>query len=149
VSDFDDQIIGEFRANAGVVGGHFEGKHLLLLHTVGRRTGQPRLNPLVYATYDTSFVVSGSNGGADREPVWVANVEAMSEVTIEVGDRTLIAKVSVLRDGAERDRIYARLVDYWPDFREYETNTSRKFPVVRLEPARQLGGDKGACHGPP
>jgi deazaflavin-dependent oxidoreductase (nitroreductase family) len=134
VSDFNGQVIEEFRANAGVVGGHFEGKHLLLLHTVGRRTGLQRVNPLVYATYGAGFVVSGSNGGADREPAWVTNVEAMSEVTIEVGDRTLIAKVSVLRDGAERDRSYARLVDYWPDFREYEANTTRKFPVVRLEP---------------
>jgi deazaflavin-dependent oxidoreductase (nitroreductase family) len=134
MSDFNSQIIDEFRTAKGVVGGHFEGKHLLLLHTVGRRSGQPRINPLVYATDGDAFLVAGSAGGAEKEPVWVANVEAMPEVTVEVGERTLTAKVTVLRDGEERERTYAKLVEYWPDFRQYETNTDRAFPVIRLEP---------------
>jgi deazaflavin-dependent oxidoreductase (nitroreductase family) len=135
MSDFNQQVIDEFRTNGGIVGGHFEGKDLLLLHTVGRRTGLPRVNPLVYANDGTGFVVAASNGGAHGQPQWVANVEAMSQVTIEVGERTLTARVSVLREGTERDRAYAKLVDYWPDFLEYETKTARKFPVIRLEPS--------------
>ena len=101
MSSFNEQIITEFRANAGVVGGHFEGKHLLLLHTIGRRTGQERVIPLVYTTVGDSYVVAGSQGGAE---------------------------------GAERERLYAALVEYWPDFRVYETRTARQFPVIRLDP---------------
>ena len=134
MSDFNAEVIDEFRNNGGLVGGHFEGKHLLILHTVGRRTGNLRLKPLIYATDGTSFLVSGSYGGAEKDPVWVANVEAMPTVTIELADRTLTAKVSVLREGPERDSGYAKLVAYWPDFLKYETNTTRRFPVIRLDP---------------
>ena len=134
MSSFNDQTMAEFRANAGVVGGHFEGKHLLLLHTIGRRTGQERVTPLVYTTVNGSYVVAGSNGGAEKEPLWVANVEVMPEVTIEVGEVTMTAKPSVLRGGAERERLYAALVTYWPDFVSYEASTSRHFPVIRLDP---------------
>ena len=135
MSSFNDQIIAEFRANAGVVGGHFEGKHLLLLHTIGRRTGQERVIPLVYTTVGDSYVVAGSQGGAEKDPLWVANVEIMPEVTIELGTGTLTAKPTVVREGAERKRLYAALVEYWPDFRVYETRTARHFPVIRLDPA--------------
>jgi deazaflavin-dependent oxidoreductase (nitroreductase family) len=134
MSDFNQQVIDEFRANSGVVGGHFEGKHLLLLHTVGRRSGQPRINPLVYANDGASYLVAGSMGGAPKDPEWVANVEAMPEVQVEFGDRTVTAKVSVLREGTERARTYALLVDYWPDFLEYETKTDRTFPIIKLDP---------------
>jgi deazaflavin-dependent oxidoreductase (nitroreductase family) len=134
MSDFNDQTIATFRANGGVVGGHFEGKHLLLLHTTGRRSGTRRVNPLVYTTDGSSLLVAGSAGGAEKEPGWVVNVEAVPEVTIEVDGRTLTAKAAVLRDGPERDRLYARLTEYWPDFLQYETRTTRRFPVIRLDP---------------
>jgi deazaflavin-dependent oxidoreductase (nitroreductase family) len=100
---------------------------LLLLHTIGRRTGQERIIPLVYTTVNGSYVVAGSNGGAEKEPLWVANVEVKPEVTIEVGEVTMTAKPSVLREGAEREQLYAALVAYWPDFVSYEASTSRHF----------------------
>jgi deazaflavin-dependent oxidoreductase (nitroreductase family) len=134
MNDFNTPIVEEFRANKGVVGGHFEGKELLILHTIGRRTGQERLNPLVFTTDGDSMLVAGSFGGAEQEPAWVRNVEAMSEITVEVGERTITAKPSVLREGPERDRLYAKLVAYWPDFTQYETKTTRAFPVIRLDP---------------
>jgi deazaflavin-dependent oxidoreductase (nitroreductase family) len=84
----NDQIIETFRANAGVVGGHFEGKRLVLLHHVGRRSGQERVTPLVAASDGDSYLVAGSLGGGPEDPLWVANIEAGSgETTIEVGDR--------------------------------------------------------------
>ena len=129
-----DYIIAEFRANAGLVGGHFEGKHFLLLHTIGRRTGQERVIPLVYTTTGKSYIVAGSNGGAETEPEWVANVEAMPEITIETGEGRLTAKPSVLREGAEREWLYDLLVEYWPDLVKHEASTSRQFAVVRLDP---------------
>jgi deazaflavin-dependent oxidoreductase (nitroreductase family) len=134
MNDFNASTIEEFRANKGVVGGHFEGKQLLILHVIGRKTGQERLNPLIYRTDGDSLIVVGSAGGAEQEPVWVRNVEEMSEITVEVGERTITAKPSVLRDGPERDRLYATMVAYWPDFTQYETKTSRSFPVIRLDP---------------
>jgi deazaflavin-dependent oxidoreductase (nitroreductase family) len=134
VSDSDTQVIADYRANAGVLGGHFEGKHLLILHTIGRRTGQERLKPLLYLDDGDTFVVAGSNGGTEHEPLWVRNVEAMPEITVEFGDRTITAKPTVLRDGDERARLYARLVEYWPDFLQYETKTDRPFPLIRLDP---------------
>jgi hypothetical protein len=69
----------------------------------------------------------------------------MSQVTIEVGERTLTARVSVLREGTERDRAYAKLVDYWPDFLEYETKTARRFPVIRLQPSDAQEGRADAA----
>ena len=82
-----------------MVGGHFEGKHLLLLHTIGRRTGQERVIPLGYTTVGDSYVVAGSQGGAEKGPLWVANVEAMPEITIELGTGTLTAKPAVVPEG--------------------------------------------------
>jgi deazaflavin-dependent oxidoreductase (nitroreductase family) len=134
MSGFNDQIVAEFRANGGVVGGHFEGKHLLLLHTVGRRTGRALVNPLVYVDDGDSFVVCGSNGGAQKEPLWVSNVSAMPEVTIEVGQRSLRAKPTVVAEQPEWDRLYAMFGAYWPDVYKYEENTDRKFRMVRLDP---------------
>ncbi|MFI5754259.1 nitroreductase/quinone reductase family protein [Streptomyces sp. NPDC051569] len=131
----NDQIIDEFRTHGGVVGGPFEGKHLLLLHTVGRRTGAERINPLVYATDSGSLVVCGSNGGAEKDPQWVSNVDAMSEVTIEIGERTLRATPTVV-SAPEED--WKRLHDvwgaYWPPLSSYETKTDRRFPLILLDP---------------
>jgi deazaflavin-dependent oxidoreductase (nitroreductase family) len=92
------------------------------------------LHPLPYLAHEDSYLLVGSAGGAPEEPAWVGNLAAMQEVTIEVGGRTLTATPAVLREGPERDRLYAALVDYWPDLREYETHTTRTFPVVRLDP---------------
>ncbi len=134
MNDFNEQTVTEFRANHGIVGGHFEGKRLVILHIIGRKSGTERLYPLVYTTDGDAMLVAGSLGGAPQDPQWVANIEVMPEVTVEVGDQTLTARPTVLRDGAERDRLYAKLVEYWPDFKEYEKNTDRTFPVIRLDP---------------
>ena len=134
----NDQVITEFRANAGDVqeasGGRFKNVELLLLHDVGRKSGREFLHPLLYLAYEDSYLLLGAGGGAPDEPAWVGNLAAMQEVTIEVGGRTLTAKPTVLREGPERDRLYADFVDYWPEVREYETHATRTFPVVRLDP---------------
>jgi deazaflavin-dependent oxidoreductase (nitroreductase family) len=139
MSELNDQVIAEFRNSSGVVrdamGGHFKDVRLLLLHHVGRRSGDEYVTPLLHATSGRSFLVAGSNGGSQREPAWVANVEADPEVIVEVGERTLPATATVLRDGPERDALYQVLVGIWPDMLQYETSTSRKFPVLRLDPS--------------
>ena len=132
----NDQVIETFRANAGVVGGHFEGKRLVLLHHVGRRSGQERVTPLVAASDGDSYLVAGSLGGGPEDPLWVANVEAGSgETTIEVGDRTHRAKTTVVRPTSpDWERLYGIWREYWPDAAQYETRTTRRFPVIRLQP---------------
>jgi deazaflavin-dependent oxidoreductase (nitroreductase family) len=136
MAGMNDQIIETFRSNAGVVGGHFEGKRLVLLHHVGRRTGEERVNPLVAASDGDSYLVCGSLGGADVDPQWVANIESgPGETAVEVGDRTLRAKTTVVRPTSpEWERLYGIWKTYWPDAAQYETRTSRKFPIVRLDP---------------
>ena len=139
MTELNDQVIAEFRANAGVVvdamGGHFKSIHLLLLHHAGRRSGRRYVTPLLHVEDGDRYILIGSNGGADKEPTWVTNVAAMAEVLIEVGDQTLTAKPTVVRNGPEWDRLHAAVVAYWPDILEYQTHTLRTFPLIVLDPA--------------
>jgi deazaflavin-dependent oxidoreductase (nitroreductase family) len=134
MTDFNSQVIEEFRVNKGVVGGHFEGVELLILHTVGRKTGKARVTPLLTMRDGERFVLVGSNGGAPEEPAWVANLAAMTETKAEVGEHTLTVRPAILRDGPERAALYTKLVQYWPDVLEYEKTTDRPFPLIVLEP---------------
>ncbi|MEV4640586.1 nitroreductase/quinone reductase family protein [Actinoplanes sp. NPDC049548] len=134
MASFNDTVIETFRAQNGIMGGHWEGKTLVLLHTTGRRSGKEYVNPLVAAPDGDSYVVCGSLGGAPEDPQWVTNLEAMTEpVTIELGAETLSADHTVVRPGEpEWERLYGIWRDYWPDALEYEKKTDRKFPVARL-----------------
>jgi deazaflavin-dependent oxidoreductase (nitroreductase family) len=130
---FNETMIETFRANEGVLGGHFAGKRTLLLHTPGRRSGKEFVNPLVAAADGDSYIVCGSGGGAPDDPQWVANLEAIDgPVTVEVGTVTAQADHRVVRAGRDEDwaRLYGVWRDYWPDAADYEKNTDRKFPVA-------------------
>ena len=137
MTKLDDQVIAEFRANAGVVtdamGGHFKDVHLLVLHHTGRNSGTRYVTPLLYVEDGDRYIVVGSNGGSAKEPAWVANVAAMTEVLIEVGERRLRAKPTLLREGPEWDRLYAAAVAYRPAILEYQTHTTRTFPLIVLD----------------
>jgi deazaflavin-dependent oxidoreductase (nitroreductase family) len=137
MASFNDTVIETFRANDGVVGGHFEGKKTLLLHTRGRKSGRPLVNPLVAAPYGDSYIVCGSAGGAPQDPQWVANLEAIDgPVTVEVGADTVQADQRVVRAGRDDDwaELYGVWRAYWPDAATYEKNTDRKFPVAVITP---------------
>lgn len=129
----NDVVIEEFRANAGKVGGHFEGWTLLLLHTTGARSGMERVNPLVYVTDGDRYLVAASKGGADTHPDWYFNVQANPEVAIEVGGKTMRARAA-FPAGAERDELYAMLAARHSFFSGYQEGTDRVIPVVALEP---------------
>jgi deazaflavin-dependent oxidoreductase (nitroreductase family) len=134
VSGWNTNIIEEFRANEGRVGGGFKGAPMLLLHTTGRRTGEERVNPLMYLPDGDRWVVFGSKGGHPAHPHWLHNVEADPDVTIEVGTETIPVTATILRDGSERDALYARQVAVRPQFGEYEEKTAghRTIPVIVL-----------------
>ena len=131
MSDWNQAIIEEFRANGGVVGGPFEGRPLLLLHTTGARTGRDRVTPLTYLAHDDRLFVFASNAGSDRHPGWYHNVLAHPAVTYEIGDETRSAVARPLR-GAERQEVYDRQVAVWAIFGRYEADTDRQIPVVEL-----------------
>jgi deazaflavin-dependent oxidoreductase (nitroreductase family) len=132
VGDFNGQIIEQFRANAGQVGGNFDGAPLLLLHTTGAKTGRERITPVVYLADGDRYVVFGSKAGADTNPDWYHNLLAHPATTIEVGPETVDVTARVA-EGDERARLWRRQKEVMPGFAEYERKTSRPIPVVVLE----------------
>jgi len=135
MSDWNNNIIGEFRANEGVVGGVFEGKPILLLHHKGAKTGTARVNPLMYQRVDDAYAIFASKAGADTNPDWFHNLKAHPEVTIEVGTDKIDVRARVAK-GDEHDTIWDRQKRDFPQFAEYEEKTSRdRIPVIVLEPA--------------
>lgn len=134
MSDWNEKIIAEFRAQGGQVGGQFAGAPLLLLHTVGARSGRPRVNPMMYQKLDGGYAVFASKAGAPTSPDWYHNLLAHPRVRAEIGTDTveLVARVTA---GNERERIWSAQKAAYPGFADYEQQTTRQIPVVVLEPA--------------
>ncbi|GLU48386.1 nitroreductase/quinone reductase family protein [Nocardiopsis ansamitocini] len=137
---FNQQIIDEFRANAGRVGGPFEGGDLLLLTTIGATSGREHTVPLGYVRDDGLLLVVGSAGGAHRHPAWYHNLLAHPMVRVEIGTETFDA-VAVPTEGARRDRLFARVVDTAPGYADYQARTTRALPVVALERSGPAAGE--------
>jgi deazaflavin-dependent oxidoreductase (nitroreductase family) len=132
-ADFNAQIIEEFHANQGRVGGIFEGAPLLLLHHTGAKSDKNRINPLGYQSEGGRYVVCASNGGAPRNPDWYYNLKARPNVTIEVGTDTIPVRASEAW-GEERDRLFHTSVERAPQLGEYEKQAGRTIPVIVLTP---------------
>jgi deazaflavin-dependent oxidoreductase (nitroreductase family) len=133
-SDFNAQVIEEFRANDGVVGGMFEGMTLLLLHHTGARSAQPYVDPLAYLADDGRYVIFASAAGAPKHPAWYHNLKAHPQVQLEVGTDTLDA-VATEATGKERDRLYDTMSGRSAAFIEYQEKAGRIIPVMILAPA--------------
>ena len=132
MSDFNASIIAEFRASDGKVGGPFEGAPMLLLHTTGKRSGQERVNPLVYWPEGGAMVIFASKGGAPTHPDWYRNLMAQPETTVEVGTDTVPVRARST-EGDEYQDLWDRITAVMPGFAEYQTKTNRRIPVVMLE----------------
>ncbi|TNH26253.1 nitroreductase family deazaflavin-dependent oxidoreductase [Micromonospora orduensis] len=132
MSDWNEKIIAEFRANGGQVGGQFAGAPLLLLHTLGAKTGQPRVNPMMYQEVEGGYAVFASYAGAPTNPDWYHNLLANPRAQAEIGtDKVdLVARVAT---GDERERIWSAQKAAYPGFAEYERKTTRQIPVIVLE----------------
>jgi deazaflavin-dependent oxidoreductase (nitroreductase family) len=113
----------------------WEGRPLLLLTTTGAKSGQKRTTPTMYLRDGGRLLIFASKSGAPTNPAWYHNLLAHPEVTVEVSDEKYEARATVLK-GEERDRFYARQVELYPQFGEYEKKTTRKIPVVALEPQK-------------
>jgi deazaflavin-dependent oxidoreductase (nitroreductase family) len=129
------KIIEEFRTNDGKVGGRFEGKTLLLLHTKGAKSGQERINPTAYVRDGDRYVIIASKGGAPTNPSWYYNILANPLVTIEVGSETFQVLATVAEE-PERTRLYNKMVEMMPGFDEYRRKTTREIPVIVLTPVQ-------------
>jgi deazaflavin-dependent oxidoreductase (nitroreductase family) len=127
---YNRQLIEEFRANQG--GGPMAGRPLLLLTTTGVKTGQRRTSPMMYVPDGDRLLVIASNAGALAHPDWYRNLVANPDVTVEVGDETYAARAVVL-DGAERERVWAGIVERYPFFVEHQAKITRQIPVIALE----------------
>ena len=133
MSDWNQQVIEEFRANGGRVGGDFEGFPLLLVHSTGARSGEERVNPVAYQLLgEGRWAVFASKAGAPDNPDWFHNLRANPDASVEVGTDTVEVRARVA-EGDERTRIWETQKERYPGFAEYEDKTDRVIPVVILE----------------
>lgn len=133
MSDWNSNIVEEFRSNGGRVGGPFAGRPLLLLHHKGARTGIDRVNPLAYQPVGDGFAVFASKGGSPTNPDWYHNLRANPDTAVEVGTEKVEVRARVAA-GDEREEIWTRQKQGWPQFAEYENTTEgRQIPVIVLE----------------
>ena len=133
VNDYNAQIIEEFRASGGKLGGSFEGAPVLLLTTVGAKSGKTRVNPMMYLDEGGRRYVFASKAGAPTNPDWFHNLVAHPEVSIEVGADTIDVLATRVEE-SERDRIYGIQASRFPGFAEYQEKTDRVIPVIALDP---------------
>jgi deazaflavin-dependent oxidoreductase (nitroreductase family) len=122
-------ITGLFRLRKGRL--HFQGTPMVILHTTGRRSGRPRQTPLLYLEVDGAIVVVGSNGGDDRTPAWVHNLEAQPDVEVELRGRRQPMRAAIA-DDARRAELWPRAVAAYPQYAKYQEKTTRTIPLVLL-----------------
>lgn len=136
VDDFNAQVIKEFRANAGKVGGFFEDKDLLLLHTTGAKTGEPRCHPLVCMESADGLYIIASAAGSPKHPAWFRNLVATPAVQVEYGATRYDAEAMVVEE-PERSILYNKAAERYGFFAEYADNTAgiRTIPLILLKQA--------------
>jgi len=125
-------LIEEFRANRGNITGNFADRPVLLLTTTGAKSGRPYTTPVMFLPEGERLAIFATHGGSPRHPDWFHNLVANPTVTVEVGPETYTAK-AIVTSGAQRDALYARQSELFPQFGEYQERTSRVIPVVLLE----------------
>ena len=131
---FEDALIADMRAHGGnVTTGPLVGNPLLIMTSIGAKSGEPRLAIVTYSRDGGDYIVAGTKSGAPTDPVWVNNLRANPNVTIEVGGRTHPATATIV-DEAERQRLWDAHVAALPWFGEYPEKSGRVIPVIRLTP---------------
>lgn len=127
VNNWNQQIIDEFRIRGGIVGN----RQLLLLHTIGAKSGQPRINPLAYIKDGERFVIVAAKGGMATNPAWYHNLLAHPQVAVEVGTEKFQA-FATLAIEPERTRLYEQMAAVTKGYAEYQRKTARVIPVILL-----------------
>lgn len=138
VSEFNEKVIAEFRASGGRVDTGGFGDNLVLLHTVGRRTGAPRVNPVLAIPDAHGWLVTASAAGAPTDPAWAHNLRAHPATTIETGHDTVTIVATEL-DGPDHTAAWQRFTEMSGAFAEYQQRaTTRRLPIFRLLPRWEL-----------
>ncbi len=129
---FGQEHVDRYRATDGAEGHEWQGTQTLLLTTTGRKSGEPRTTPLIYAPDGDAYVIVASKGGADEPPAWYLNLSDRPEVEVQVkGDR--FEATARTADAKEKPRLWEKMVGEWPSYDEYQGKTEREIPVVVLE----------------
>ena len=122
-----------YRTSGGKIWGSIGGNPVLMLTTTGRKTGKPRTTPVMYIHKDNEYLITASAGGADQNPTWLSNLNSKPEATIEMDGKKINVK-AIITSGDERDKLYENFKALSRNFIEYEKKTTRKIPVIRLQP---------------
>jgi deazaflavin-dependent oxidoreductase (nitroreductase family) len=131
--NYNAQIIQEFRANEGRVGGMWEETPLLLIHHTGARSGKRRINPVAYLNDGGRYLLWAANGGAPNNPDWYHNLKAHPDITIEVGGKTIDVGAEETT-GADRERLFAKAAERYPQLHEIAQKAERPIPLILLTP---------------
>ena len=129
---WEDALIADLRANGRPTSGPLAGHPLLIMVSTGAKSGQPRRSILTYSRDGDDYIVAGTAGGRPTDPAWVSNVEARSDVTIEIAGTEHAARATIVADEAERRRLWDAHVIELPWFGDYPSKTDRPFPMIRL-----------------
>jgi deazaflavin-dependent oxidoreductase (nitroreductase family) len=129
---------GVYRATGGKLFGRMGKSPILLLNTVGRKSGKKRTSPLLYVMDGEDFVIIASKGGASAHPAWYLNLMANPEATVEIEDR----EVRVRAEEAvseEKSRLWQKMVEMYPAYDAYQEKTEREIPLLVLRPVERGG----------
>jgi len=124
---------GLYRATGGKLFGRMGKSPILLLNTVGRKSGKKRTSPLLYVVDGDDFVVIASKGGASTHPAWYLNLMANPDATVEVGDREVRVRAEEA-DPEEKARLWQKMVEMYPTYDDYQKKTEREIPLLVLHP---------------
>lgn len=123
-----------YRLTGGRIGGRFDRAPVLILHHVGRKSGEKRETPLIYLQDGEDIVIVGSMGGSTKHPAWYLNVrDRPQDVAVEIKGNRRPVEVRVA-DPEERTRLWPRLLEMWPAWEDYTRRTEREFPILVLRP---------------
>jgi proline iminopeptidase len=130
---FGEEHVRRYRETGGEIGHEWrEGSTILLLTTKGRKSGEPRTTPLIYAQDGANYVIVASKGGAPEHPGWYENLSKDPSVELQVKDDVFAARARTA-EGEERERLWRKANEVWRHYDEYATKTDREIPVVVLE----------------
>lgn len=124
-----------FRASGGRIGGSYGKAKILLLHHVGRKSAKQRVSPLIYLADGPNLILVASKGGVDKHPAWFHNLKASPETEVELPGRERRRVRARVADEGERERFWPQMVAIYKAYADYQTYTTRRIPLVVLEPA--------------
>ena len=129
---------GVYRATGGKLFGRMGKSPILLLNTVGRKSGKKRTSPLLYVMDGEDFVIVASKGGASAHPAWYLNLKANPEATVEIGDREVQVEAEEA-DPEDKTRLWQKMVEMYPAYDAYQEKTEREIPLLVLRPVERGG----------